>query len=148
MFAVGVLTFNIQYRHLIPASMDWTSGSVWLYKHPWITCPKSKPSTSMTHVACESKLRSVVRSSMQPCPGNSRAIGHAVIFYDRAVHTFSAVIKCRHYHQIDQYLRTTVYLRRSFLTQQTQLLKVKYFTKYFSLSRYVQFRQMMCKMQL
>ena len=31
---------------------------------------KNMPSTSMTHVACESKLRSVVTSSMHPWPGN------------------------------------------------------------------------------
>ena len=31
---------------------------------------KNMPSTSMTRVACESKLRSVVTSSMHPWPGN------------------------------------------------------------------------------
>ena len=31
-------------------------------EHPWITCQHSKPSTPMERVACESKLRSVVRS--------------------------------------------------------------------------------------
>ena len=35
----------------------------------------------MTHVACESTLRSVVRSSMHPCPGNWMAIGCAVVYY-------------------------------------------------------------------
>ena len=29
---------------------------------------RNKPSTSMTHVACESKQRSAARSSMHPCP--------------------------------------------------------------------------------
>ena len=50
----------------------------------------------MTHVPCESKLRSVVRSSMPPCPWNMVAIGHAVVYYARYAHAFSAGIKCRH----------------------------------------------------
>ena len=56
----------------------------------------NRPSTSMTHVPCESKLRSFVRSSMHLCPGNVVAIGRAVVYYARAAHTFSAGIKCRH----------------------------------------------------
>ena len=44
----------------------------------------------MTHIACEPKLRSVVRSSMP------RKLGGAVMSYARAVHAFSAGIKCRH----------------------------------------------------
>ena len=47
------------------------SASAWLYKHPWIniTMKKiiNKPITLMTHIVCESKLHSVVRSSMHPC---------------------------------------------------------------------------------
>ena len=39
---------------------------------------KNKPSTSMTQVACESNLRSVIRSSMHPCRGNWVAIRRAV----------------------------------------------------------------------
>ena len=44
---------------------------------------KNKPSTSMTyvHVVCDSKLRSVVRLSMHPCPGNWMAIDRAVMYY-------------------------------------------------------------------
>ena len=30
----------IQYRHLIPALVDRTSASAWLYRHPWMTCQK------------------------------------------------------------------------------------------------------------
>ena len=30
----------LQYRHLIPAPVDRTSASAWLYKTPWITCQK------------------------------------------------------------------------------------------------------------
>ena len=56
----------------------------------------NRPSTSMTHVACETKLRSFVRSSMHICPGNVVAIGRAVVYYARAAHIFSAGIKCRH----------------------------------------------------
>ena len=50
----------------------------------------------MTHVACEFKLRSVVRSSMHPCPNNRVAIERAVVYFARAAYTFSAGIKCRH----------------------------------------------------
>ena len=50
----------------------------------------------MTHVVCESKLRLVVRSSMHPCPGNWMTIGHAVVYFAQAAHSFSAGIKCRH----------------------------------------------------
>ena len=49
----------------------------------------------MTH-ECESKLRSVVRSSMQTYPGNRVAIGRAVVYYAWAAREFSAGIKCRH----------------------------------------------------
>ena len=42
---------------------------------------------SMTHVACKSKLCSVVRSSLQPCPGNWMAIRRAVENYAPAAHT-------------------------------------------------------------
>ena len=50
----------------------------------------------MTHEACESKLRSVVRSSMHLCPGNWVAILRAVVYYAWAAHAFSAGIKYRH----------------------------------------------------
>ena len=48
----------------------------------------------MTHEACESKLRSVVRSSMHPYPGNWVAIWRAVVYYACAARSFSAGIKC------------------------------------------------------
>ena len=50
----------------------------------------------MTHEACESNLRSVVRSSTHPYPGNLVAIGRAVVYYAWAACKFSAGIKCRH----------------------------------------------------
>ena len=56
----------------------------------------SKPSSSMTNVACETKLHSVVTSSMHPCLGNCVAIGHAVVYHARTAHAFRAGIKCRH----------------------------------------------------
>ena len=37
----------------------------------------------MTHIACETKLLSVVRSSIHSWPGNLVAIGHAVVYYAR-----------------------------------------------------------------
>ena len=55
-------------------------------------CKREKPSTSMTHVAFESKLRSVARSFMHPCPGNWVPFGRAVM-YGRAAHALSAGIK-------------------------------------------------------
>ena len=50
----------------------------------------------MTAVDWESKLRSAVRSPIHPYTGYWVAIGHAVLYYDRAAHTLSAGIKCRH----------------------------------------------------
>ena len=58
---------SLQYGYLIPAPVDRTSAIAYLYKHPWVTCQNSRPRTSMNHVACEFKLRSVVRSYMHPC---------------------------------------------------------------------------------
>ena len=57
---------------------------------------KNKPSTSMTHAACESTLLSNVRSPICPCQRNWVATDRAVLYYARADHTFSAGIKCRH----------------------------------------------------
>ena len=45
MEVIAAPAFIVQYRHLIPAPVDRTSGSAWLYKHPWITCQKM----SQTH---------------------------------------------------------------------------------------------------
>ena len=53
---------------------------------------KNKPTTSMTHVAYESKLYSVVRSSMHPQPGNWVAIGCAFVSYAMVTNIFSAGI--------------------------------------------------------
>ena len=50
----------------------------------------------MTHVAYESELRSVVRSSLHLCLGNVVTTGRAVVYYARAAHTFRAGIKCQH----------------------------------------------------
>ena len=33
-------SITVQYRHLIPASVNRTYVSAWLYKHPYITCLK------------------------------------------------------------------------------------------------------------
>ena len=86
----------IQYIHLIPAPVLRTAGIVWLYKHPWITCLEYKQNTSKTHVAFESHLSLVVRSSMPPYLGNWVAIGRAVVWYDRAAHAHSGGFKCWH----------------------------------------------------
>ena len=51
----------------------------------------------MTHVASESKLRSVIRAYIHPCQGEDWvAIGHTVVYYTRAAQAFSAGIKFRH----------------------------------------------------
>ena len=63
---------------------------------PMDNLPKKETRTSMTHVACESKLRSFVRSSVHPCAGNWVAIERLVGHYARAAHAFGAGIKCRH----------------------------------------------------
>ena len=35
-----------------------------------LRCQENNPNTSMTHIACESKLGSIIRSSIHPCQGN------------------------------------------------------------------------------
>ena len=85
----------VHYRHLIPAPVNRTSATAWLYKNMNIMS-KNKPNTSRTYVACESKLHSVVRSSMHPCTVNCIACGCTVVYFVRAAHAFSAVIICWH----------------------------------------------------
>ena len=85
------VTSVIKHRYLIPAPVDWTSASALVVKTPIWT--RYNPSTSMTHVACGSKLRSVVRSFMHPCPGDLVAIGCADVYYAQTVHAFSAGVK-------------------------------------------------------
>ena len=50
----------------------------------------------MTQVDCKSKVRLVIKSFLHPYPEKWEAIGHAVVYYARSAHTFSARIKCRH----------------------------------------------------
>ena len=50
----------------------------------------------MSHVACESKIRSVIRSSIHQYQGHWVAFGHTVVYHARAAHTFRAGINCRH----------------------------------------------------
>ena len=88
---------NIQYRHLISAPVDRTSASVWLYKHPWITCHKNKYINDPRSLQFIYMFSCVVRNGqMHPCPENCVAIGRAVVYYALAAHAFSAGIKCRH----------------------------------------------------
>ena len=54
----------------------------------------NKSSTSMTHVAGESTLHSVVLWG-HPCPLSWVAIGRVFMYYARAAHAFSTGIKCR-----------------------------------------------------
>ena len=70
-------------RHLIPAPVCQC-----LVVHTLMDyMSKNSPSTPMTHVACESKLRSVVRSFMHPYTGNLVTIGRAVVYQARAALT-------------------------------------------------------------
>ena len=87
---------DIQYRHLIPAPVDRTSAYAWFYKHPWITFQNIFAKHINDPHSLWIKLRLVVRSSMQLCPGKLVAIGHAVVYFAQATHAFSAGIKCRH----------------------------------------------------
>ena len=66
---------DLQCRHLFPATVDRTSVNAWLYKHQWIICQRNTPRHLMTHVTCESKLRSIVRSSMHRKLGRNRVCG-------------------------------------------------------------------------
>ena len=62
----------------------------------------------MTHVSCDSKLCSIVRSSMHSCPENWVAIRCAVVHYAWSAHAFSAGIKCRHcIRYIEKYITTS-----------------------------------------
>ena len=56
--------------------------------HGWQV--KSKPSTSLIHVAWESKLHSVVRSFMHPWQGDYLVIGRTVVCYAWAAQAFGA----------------------------------------------------------
>ena len=61
------------------------------------------PSVEHVHVAWESKLRSVISTSIHPCQGNWVAIGHAAVYYARAVWAFSAETKYRHCRELQHY---------------------------------------------
>ena len=52
---------------------------------------KSKPRTSLTHVACDSKLLSVVRSSMSRKVGGNKGYS-CVLCCAQAAHAFNAGI--------------------------------------------------------
>ena len=54
------------------------------------------PSTSMTNITLKLELCSILRSSMHTWPGTWVAIGRAVVYSARAVHTFSAGITRQH----------------------------------------------------
>ena len=50
----------------------------------------------MTLIACESKLHLILRSSIDPYPGNTVPIRRGVVYYARLVRAFFAGIKCWH----------------------------------------------------
>ena len=81
---------HVKYRHLIPTTVDRCLVVQTLMDN----MSKGKESTSMTYVACKSKLHSIVKSSMPPCPGNWEALRRAVVHYARPVNAVSAGIKC------------------------------------------------------
>ena len=69
------------------------STGITIVPAPMDNMSKNKPSKSITHIPL---LRSVVRSSKRPWPGNCEAAGCAVKYCARAAQAFSAGIKCRH----------------------------------------------------
>ena len=86
----------LQYRHLITAPVDRTSGSAWLHKHSWMICENNKPSTSMTHISLRIKATfscGVIHASMPRKQGSHRACGRV---FCQDVQAFSAVIKYQH----------------------------------------------------
>ena len=50
-------------------------------KKAMLSCQENNRHPSKTHVACESKLRSVIRSATHPSQGNCVAIWHTVVYY-------------------------------------------------------------------
>ena len=52
----------------------------------------------MTYVACKPKLRSVVKSSKYPSPGNWVEIGCAIVYYTRAAYAFSIKLNSKDLH--------------------------------------------------
>ena len=59
----------------------------------------------MTHIGFETKLRSVVKSHMHPCPGICVATGRAVVNHAWAARSLSAGIECRHCTGVDLRVR-------------------------------------------
>ena len=86
----------IQYWHLIPAPVDRTSASALCTNTRGLCVCQNKASTSMTHVCCKSKLRSVVRSLMHTSPGNWVAVRREVVYHARDACTLRAGIKYPH----------------------------------------------------
>ena len=63
---------------------------------PMDNMSKNKPSLSMTHAACGSKVKSdAIHVSIYPYPENRLVIRRAVVYYAWAAHLLSE-IKCRH----------------------------------------------------
>ena len=80
---------RLKYRHVIPAPVDRTSASAWLYIHPWITCPKiSQIHQWYTQLVNQNYTQLWGRT----CQGNWVAIVRAVVYN---AHAFSARNKCR-----------------------------------------------------
>ena len=73
----------LQYIHLIPTPVERTSAMPGCAHTHGKHVKRYEPHTLMTHVACETTLLSVVRSSIYSCPGNLVAIGRAVVYYAR-----------------------------------------------------------------
>ena len=90
-----VIGSQLQYRHLFPAQ---STGRLPV---PGCTNTQGQHVKEIIEAhndprSLQIKLRSVVTSSMHPCPVNGVAIGRAVVYHARAAHAFSAGIKCRH----------------------------------------------------
>ena len=78
---------------------------------PCLVVQRNMDNMSITRVARESNIRSVVKSSMHSCPADWVAISLAVVYHAWAAHTFSAGMKCRHRIQTSKMATENIFLR-------------------------------------
>ena len=90
---------NMEYNSDIYCTNGPESASVWLYKHPWITCQKLRNQKISQHINGPRCLRikdeiscEVIHAFMHRKLGSNRAC----VYCARAAHAFSAAIQCRH----------------------------------------------------
>ena len=77
-----VLHYTVQTFNSCTSRLDISQCIV--VQTPLNNVSKNKPDTSMTHVAYESKVHLIVRSSMHPWPRNWVTTGRVVVYHARA----------------------------------------------------------------